>query len=367
MLLHGSHLQEALKFFDGGKNTMVESINTLVLKPLKKWYGTVVEIPIQLIKPDPGNLRQEFDEEDLLDLGKNMEIIGQLDEVTVFPIILDNNTWAGFFDLHDGERRWRAANLVGRDTLRAKIVPRPSNDELLYKRISRVLQTRSLLPEKKIAGLEKALTELGVIDKPDVWESYREKLGGGPEWPQLVRVLLLAPKVREMMEKGLINFTIAQSIGRLPAEKQAQIAEYVIINKINGRFFSTQMVPYMLEYPDATPAQAFEHTRVGGWRQYTRSPYKRDHEPPINERVENFLEACVKWERAWEIVVHTGLANDIEGDPNLEYRITDAARRIAERAHALTERIIKSRGKDKPPRELSGHLALDNGGNKKLT
>jgi len=345
----------------------VESIDTLVLKPIKEWYGTVVEIPTRLIKPDPDNLRQEFDEEDLVDLGKNMELIGQLDEVTVFPIILDNNTWAGFFDLHDGERRWRAANLVGRNTLRAKIVPRPSNDELLYKRISRVLQTRSLLPEKKVAGLEKALVELGILDRPEVWESYREKLGGGQEWPQLVRVLLLGPKVREMMEKGLINFTIAQSIGRLPPEKQVQIAEYVIVNKINGRFFSTQMVPYMLEYPDATPAQAFEHTRVGGWRQYTRSPYERGHEPPINERVESFLEACVKWERAWEVLVHTGLVHDIEGDSNLEYRVSDAARRIAQRAHALTERIIKRRSKNARLSELPSPPALHDGGKKQLT
>jgi len=346
---------------------IMERIDTLVLKPIKEWYGTVVEIPTQLIKPDPDNLRQEFDEEDLVDLGKNMDLIGQLDEITVFPIILDNNTWAGFFDLHDGERRWRAANLVGRNTLRAKIVPRPSNDELLYKRISRVLQTRSLLPEKKVAGLEKALIELGVIDSPEVWEAYREKLGGGQEWPQLVRVLLLGTKVREMMGKGLINFTIAQSIGRLPPEKQVQIAEYVIVNKINGRFFSTQMVPYMLEYPDATPAQAFEHTRVGGWRQYTRSPYKRGQEPPINERVESFLGACVKWERAWEVLVHTGLVHDIEGNSNLESRLSDAARRIAERAHVLTERIVKRRSKDKRLSELPSPTALHEGGKKQLT
>jgi hypothetical protein len=127
------------------------------------------------------------------------------------------------------------------------------------------------------------------------------------------------------------------------------------------------MVPYMLEYPDATPAQAFEHTRVGDWRQYTRSPYQRDHEPPINERVESFLEACVKWERAWEILVHTGLVHDIEGDSNLEYRLSDAARRIAERAHALTERIAKRRSKDTRPSELPSHLALHDGDSKRLT
>jgi len=339
----------------------VESIDTLILKPIKEWYGLVANIPTKLIKPDPDNLREEFDEDDLVDLGKNMKSIGQLDEITVFPITPDNNTWAGFFDLHDGERRWRAANLVGLATLRAKIVPRPSDDELLYKRISRVLQTRSLIPEKKVYGLEKALTELGIIDKPEVWESYREKLGGGQEWPQLVRVLKLGQRVRGMMEEGLINFTIAQSIGRLPPEKQSPVAEYVVVNKINGRFFSTQMVPYMLEYPDATPAQAFEHTRVGGWQQYTRSPYQKGHEPPVNERVESFLEACVKWERAWEILVHTGLIHDVKGSAELEHRLADAARRIAERAHALAERIRKGESQSTDNKQLLTPHMLEQG------
>ena len=316
-----------------------ERLDALVLKPIDEWYGMIVDIPVQLIKPDPDNLREEFDEEDLIDLGRNIEQIGQLDEITVFPIVRDDGNWAGFFDLHDGERRWRAATLVGLPTLRAKVVSRPSSDELLYKRISRVLQTRSLPPEKKVAGLEKALGDLGILEKAEVWESYREKLGGGQEWPQLIRVLRLKPKVRDLMEEGLINFTIAQAIGRLPPEKQEQIAQFVVLNKINGRFFSTQMVPYMLEHPEATPAQAFEHTRVGGWQQYTRSPYQKGHEPPLNERVESFLEACVKWERAWEILVHTGLVHDIEGNTEYEYRLSDAARRISERSQALTERL----------------------------
>jgi ParB-like chromosome segregation protein Spo0J len=300
-------------------------INELVLRPINEWFGLIVDIPIRLIKPDPENLRKEFDKEDLVDLGKNMNLIGQLDEITVFPILKDKKTWAGFFDLHDGERRWRAAQLVDLKELRAKIIPRPSNDELLYKKVSRVLQTRTILPEKKVEGLEKALTDLNIINKPEVWESYREKLGGGQEWPQLIRVIQLKPKVRDLMDNGQINFTIAQSVGRLPPNKQAEIAEYVVVNKLNGRFFSTQMVPYMIEHPDASPAQAFEFTRVAGWKQYSRSPYQKGQEPSIDERTEEFLDACVKWEHAWEVLVETGLIFDIKGDSNLEFRVTDAS------------------------------------------
>jgi hypothetical protein len=320
-----------------------ETLDKILLRPVNEWYGQTVDLPVHLIRPDPENLRDDFNENDLFDLGHNIKEIGQLDEITVFPILNDENMWAGSFDLHDGERRWRAATLVGINSLRAKIVHRPSREELLFKKLSRVLQTRSLTPEKKVSALEKVLTDLGIYDTPEAWESYRDKLGGGSEWPQLTRVLLLTPRVRGLMHTGTINFTLAQSIGRLPQARQVEAAEFVLSNKINGRFFSTEMVPYLLENPTATLAQAFEHSRVGGWRQFIKSPYQKGHEPPTNELVENFLDACVKWERSWEVAVQTRLVHDIKGNAELQYRIRDAARRIGERAKALYNEVSKNR------------------------
>ena len=314
-------------------------LESLVLSPVEEWYGAVVEVPCELIKPDQENLRQEFDEADLIDLGRNIELVGQLDEITVFPILVGDSTWAGFFDLHDGERRWRAAQLVKLLSLRAKIVPRPSSEELTYKKVSRVLQTRSLSPKTKLAALKKSMSDLGILDRPDQWNSYRDKLGGGPEWPQLTRVLTLHPRVQSMFEDGLINFTIAHSVGRVAGKDQVSLAEFVVVNKISGRFLSTQMVPYLIQHPEASPAQAFEHTRVDGWRQAISSPYRKGEAPPTQEQVEMFLAACVAWERAWETVVMDGLVHDVEDDPRYVSRLKDASRRIQERASALTERM----------------------------
>ena len=39
-----------------------EKMDALILKPVDKWYGATVEIPTELIKPDPDNLRREFNE-----------------------------------------------------------------------------------------------------------------------------------------------------------------------------------------------------------------------------------------------------------------------------------------------------------------
>ena len=339
----------------------IDDLDILVLRPVEDWYGSIVSVPCELIKPDPENLRQEFDEADLIDLGRNMVEVGQLDEITVFPILIDDSSWTGYFDLHDGERRWRAAQLTNQPNLRAKIVPRPSSEELTFKKVSRILQTRSLSPETKLTALKKSLSDLSVLERPDKWDSFRDKLGGGPDWPQLVRVLKLHPRVRGMFEEGIINFTIAHSVGRLAREKQARLAECAVVNKISGRFLSTQMVPYLVKHPDASPAQAFEHVRVGGWRQYTSSPYVKGQAPPTQEQVEKFLEACVAWERAWETVVVNGLVHHVGDNPQYVQRLKDAGLRIQERALALADRMSSSQRKQTvggevplPVREIIG-------------
>lgn len=320
------------------------SLEELLTRPTDEWYGEFADIPVNLIKPDPENLRTEFDESDLFDLGRNIKQVGQLDAITVFPILNEDGKWLGYFDLHDGERRWRASGLVGLSSLTSKIVPRPSQQELMFKKVSRVMQTRSLSPETKLVGLEKALTDLNVIDDPDQWESYRVNLGGGSDWPQLVRVLRLHPKVREMFIDGLINFTIAQSVGRLPKERQETLAQFVVVNKINGRFVSTEMVPYLLKNSGASPAQAFEHARVGGWRQFSKSPYGKGSTPTIEEQAEKFLGACVTWERAWESLITDGLTSEIRGSPQYTYRLKEACRRLRERTTGLLEHLESADG-----------------------
>ena len=200
------------------------------------------------------------------------------------------------------------------------------------------MQTRSLSPETKLVGLERALADLAVADKPEQWSALRGKLGGGPEWPQLIRVLQLHPSVRVMFGSGVINFTIAQSVGRLPPDRQEQLAQYVVINKISGRFLSTEMVPYLLKNPDASAAQAFEHARVGGWRQ-SPNLYQRGAAPSTQAQVERFLDACVHWERAWETIVVEGLVHEVQDRPQDVHRLRDASQRLTERASALLDRL----------------------------
>ena len=65
--------------------------------------------------------------------------------------------------------------------------------------------------------------------------------------------------------------------------------------------------------------------------------------------------------------MHTELVHDIQGDTNLEYRVADAARRIAERAYALSEKVAKHRNEPSQAEGLSNRLELKKASQNRMT
>lgn len=72
----------------------------------------VLELPLDRIDPDPDQPRTRFDGESLIELAHNLAQAGQIQPVEVREV-------GERYMLIDGERRWRAAALAKRTTLRA--------------------------------------------------------------------------------------------------------------------------------------------------------------------------------------------------------------------------------------------------------
>src|SRR6058998_2208448 len=72
-------------------------------------------LPVELIAPNPRQPRQSFDEEGLLGLADSLRERGLLQPVLVRP------RPGGTYELIAGERRWRAAQLAGLDTVPALV------------------------------------------------------------------------------------------------------------------------------------------------------------------------------------------------------------------------------------------------------
>jgi ParB family chromosome partitioning protein len=73
------------------------------------------QVPVELISPNPRQPRREFEEQALLDLAGSLGERGVLQPVLVRPAV------GGSYELIAGERRWRAAQLAGLDTIPALV------------------------------------------------------------------------------------------------------------------------------------------------------------------------------------------------------------------------------------------------------
>jgi ParB family transcriptional regulator, chromosome partitioning protein len=82
------------------------------------------ELAVELVGPNPGQPRKRFDEEALQALAESIKDRGVLQPVLVRP------RPGGTYELVAGERRWRAAQLAGLDTLPALVQQRDDAQSL---------------------------------------------------------------------------------------------------------------------------------------------------------------------------------------------------------------------------------------------
>jgi ParB family transcriptional regulator, chromosome partitioning protein len=81
-------------------------------------------IPVELIRPNPDQPRKEFNGESLLALAESIEAKGLLQPLVVRALP------GGTYELIAGERRWRAAQLAGLDTIPAVVGEHADRDSL---------------------------------------------------------------------------------------------------------------------------------------------------------------------------------------------------------------------------------------------
>ena len=244
----------------------------------------VLNIPVARIVPDPTNLRQMFDEAEIEALAENLVEVGQMDPVQVFE------RGDGTYDLFDGERRWRASKLAGLTTLKALVIERPSDTDLLLKKVSRVMQTKTLSFQEQIHALEEGLQALGARDDESHWPLAAKRLGVPTTvLRERMRVSRLAPELRNQFEQGKLDYTIAQSLGRVESkEKQQSLAKFIEESKLSNRFVTTGLIPTVLENPEKTPIEVYTLARQRERFRYAE-PRKEEIPATIVDKVDDVL------------------------------------------------------------------------------
>ncbi len=218
-------------------------------------------VAVKDIVPDPGNLRKNFDPGDIEALAENLLHVGQTDPIQVF--VRGTRGGRTIYDLFDGERRWRAARLKGIKTLRAIVIPRPTENELLVRRISRMMQTRDYSFQEQVTALKAGLRALGVWENPEKWGTVSTKLGVKPEQlRERMRILQLSPNLSNQFFGGKLDYTIAQQLGRLHNDRrQVDVAKFIRTNHLSNRFVTAKFMTAVINHPDKPLIEVYDLAR----------------------------------------------------------------------------------------------------------
>lgn len=168
----------------------------------------MAEIAISAIIPNPTQPRTQFDDEALQELASSIRQLGVIQPITVKK--QDEQ-----YIIISGERRWRASQIVGLETLPAYI--READDENLHAMaLVENIQRQDLNAIEIALGMQRLIDECGLTQ-----EAMAEKVGKKRSTvSNYMRLLNLPNEVQLALKEGLITMGHAKAIAGIDAEQQ---------------------------------------------------------------------------------------------------------------------------------------------------
>lgn len=183
------------------------------------------EIPVKAIVPNPKQPRQVFDEDALEELKVSIQEVGFLQPIVVRQLGSDQ------FELVMGERRWRAAQAVGRETIPA-IVRDTRDDAMLRDALLENIHRANLNPLEEAAAYQQLLEEFGATH-----EELARRIGRSrPQISNTIRLLNLPPQVQRRVAAGVLSAGHARALLALDdAESQERLALRIVAEGLSVR------------------------------------------------------------------------------------------------------------------------------------
>jgi ParB family chromosome partitioning protein len=130
-------------------------LSALIPTDALKDRGALVELAVSIVRPNPRQPRERFDEDGLAALTASVREVGILQPVLVRQVGESD------YELIAGERRWRAARRAGLDTIPA-IIRSASESESLQQALIENLNREELNPLEEAAGYQQLIEDFGL-------------------------------------------------------------------------------------------------------------------------------------------------------------------------------------------------------------
>ena len=196
------------------------------------------ELPVGSITPNAKQPRHVFEEEPLAELVHSIKEIGLLQPIVVRPLGDDR------FELIMGERRWRATQLAGLDTIPA-IVRETEDESMLVDALLENLHRAALNPLEEAAAYDQLLQDFACTH-----EELATKIGRSrPQISNTIRLLKLPPSVQRRVAAGVLSAGHARAL--LSLDDPA--AQEHLAGRIVAEGMSVRTVEELIALGDAGP------------------------------------------------------------------------------------------------------------------
>jgi ParB family transcriptional regulator, chromosome partitioning protein len=183
------------------------------------------ELELDFITPNPRQPREVFDEDALNELISSIKEVGLLQPVVVREIGKDR------FELIMGERRWRATQQAGLETIPA-IVRQTDDDAMLRDALLENLHRSELNPLEEAAAYRQLLDDFGCTHDELAGRIGRSR----PQISNTLRLLNLSPAVQRRVAAGVISAGHARTLlGVGEPSAQDRLAGRVVSEGISVR------------------------------------------------------------------------------------------------------------------------------------
>jgi ParB family transcriptional regulator, chromosome partitioning protein len=183
------------------------------------------EVAVDSIVPNPRQPRQVFDEEALEELKTSIEEVGFLQPIVVREVTPQK------YELVMGERRWRAAQGLGRDTIPA-IIRDTRDDAMLRDALLENIHRANLNPLEEAAAYQQLLDEFGATH-----EELARRIGRSrPQISNTIRLLNLPSPVQRRVAAGVLSAGHARALLSLDdTSQQETLAQRIVAEGLSVR------------------------------------------------------------------------------------------------------------------------------------
>jgi ParB family chromosome partitioning protein len=186
---------------------------------------SLLRLPLEEIRRDPGQPRKTFDEDKLRELADSIRAQGLIQ-----PVLVRRDGPSGYV-LIAGERRWRAAQLAGLREIPA-VVREVSSAQALELALVENLQRTDLNPIEEAEGYRRLIDEFHLTQ-----EQVSQRVGKERSTvANALRLLGLPDEVKEMLASGTLSMGHARALLGLPRiPEMVELARRITEKKLSVR------------------------------------------------------------------------------------------------------------------------------------